>query len=935
MTEKLKELSQLGQSIWYDNIRRAMLTNGEFEELIAAGVLGVTSNPTIFEKAIAGSADYDAALEEFFAVGLDLDTIYEKLVLDDIATAADKLRPVYERTNGLDGFVSVEVRPTLANDTKGTIVEARRLFDSLNRPNIMIKVPATPQGIPAIETLIAEGINVNVTLLFSLRHYETVVEAYLTGLERRMKSGGDISQVASVASFFVSRVDSAVDRELDRVGNSSLKGKIAIANSKAAYLRFRQIFSGERWEKLAAAGARVQRPLWASTGTKNPEYPDTLYIDSLIGPDTVNTVPPATLNAYRDHGQVRQTLDSDLDQVNAQLEELSDLGIDLDSITQKLQDDGVAGFANSFAALMKSLSEKGDKLATGWKYLSYSLGEYQKVVDDALEEMNAERVMNRIWEHDHTLWKPDPSEISNRLGWLHIAEVSKEALPVLEDLVTSLRTDGYTQALLLGMGGSSLAPEVFRETFGVREGYLDLAVLDSTDPDAIYAQAEKLDLARTVFIVSTKSGGTVETLSFFKYFYNQVAALVGAEQAGSHFIAITDAGSQLDQLANRYNFRATFRNDANIGGRYSALSYFGMVPAALMGVDLDSLLERALSMACNNEGCNTPLAGDNNGARLGAILGELAKAGKDKLTLISSPDIASFGDWIEQLIAESTGKEGSGILPVVGEPVADPEFYGRDRLFVYLQLSDDPTYDQQVAALEKSGHPVIRMHLTDLYELGGQFFLWEMATAVAGHRLGINPFDQPNVEAAKVLARKMVNTYQQSGQLPLLEPTLQTEGIAVYTDAKSDATNPESPRDALDMIITEAQPGAYIALQAYIQPTPETDQALLALRTQIRNQTRLATTLGYGPKFLHSTGQLHKGDGGQGVFIQLTSDSSQDIPIPDEAGSDISSISFGVLKQAQALGDRQALLDGGRRVLRFHLGSDRIRGIEQLTQPSD
>ncbi|MEE9188783.1 MAG: bifunctional transaldolase/phosoglucose isomerase, partial [Anaerolineales bacterium] len=714
MAEKLKELNQLGQSIWYDNIRRAMLTNGEFEELIAAGVLGVTSNPTIFEKAIAGSADYDAALEEFFAAGMDLDTLYEKLVLDDIATAADQLRPVYERTNGLDGFVSVEVRPTLAKDTKGTIVEAKHLFNSLNRPNIMIKVPATPQGIPAIQRLIAEGININVTLLFSLLHYEAVAEAYLAGLEQRMTSGEDISQVASVASFFVSRVDSAVDRELDQVGNSSLKGKIAIANSKAAYIRFRQIFSGERWEKLALAGARVQRPLWASTGTKNPEYSDTVYIDSLIGPDTVNTVPPATLNAYRDHGQVRQTLDSDLDQVNAQLEELSNLGIDLDSITQKLQDDGVAAFANSFAALMKSLSEKGDKLATGWEYLTFSLGEYQKVVDDALEEMNAERVMYRIWEHDHTLWSPNPSEISNRLGWLHIAEISKEALPVLEDLVTSLRTDGYTQALLLGMGGSSLAPEVFRKTFGVREGFFDLAVLDSTDPDAIYAQAEKLDLARTVFIVSTKSGGTVETLSFFKYFYNQVAATVGAEQAGSHFIAITDAGSQLDQLASRYNFRATFRNDANIGGRYSALSYFGMVPAALVGVDLDSLLERALSMACNNEGCNTPLAGDNIGARLGAILGELAKAGKDKVTLISSPEIASFGDWIERLIAESTGKEGSGILPVVGEPVADPKFYGRDRLFVYLQLSDDPTYDQQVAALEKSGHPVIRMHITDL-----------------------------------------------------------------------------------------------------------------------------------------------------------------------------------------------------------------------------
>jgi transaldolase/glucose-6-phosphate isomerase len=549
--------------------------------------------------------------------------------------------------------------------------------------------------------------------------------------------------------------------------------------------------------------------------------------------------------------------------------------------------------------------------------------------------MNAKRVMNRIWEHDHTLWKPDPSEISNRLGWLHIADVTKEALPVLEDLVTNLRTDGYTQALLLGMGGSSQAPEVFRKTFGVQDGFLDLAVLDSTDPDAIYAQAEKLDLARTVFIVSTKSGGTVETLSFFKYFYNQVVATVGAEGAGSHFIAITDASSQLDKIASRYHFRATFRNDANIGGRYSALSYFGMVPAALVGVDLETLLERALGMACNNEGCNTPLAGDNNGARLGAILGELAKAGRDKVTLITSPEIASFGDWVEQLIAESTGKEGKGILPVVGEPVANPNFYGRDRLFVYLKLSDDPTYDKQVAALEKSGHPVVRMHLSDLYELGGQFFLWEMATAVTGYRLGINPFDQPNVETAKILARKMVNAYQEAGQLPPLEPTLQTEDITVYADAKLDATNPESPREALDTILAGAQPGAYIALQAYIQPTPETDQALLALRTQIRDRTRLATTLGYGPRFLHSTGQLHKGDGGQGIFIQLTSDSSKDIPIPDEAGSDFSLISFGVLKQAQALGDRQALLDGDRRVVRFHLGSDSVRGINKLIQASD
>jgi transaldolase/glucose-6-phosphate isomerase len=609
MTNRLKELSEYGQSIWYDNIRRAMLTSGEFEELIDAGVLGVTSNPTIFEKAIAGSADYDDSLRMYLDQGSDLNSIYENLVLEDIATAADQLLPVYKQTSGLDGYVSVEVRPTLANDTQGTIDEARHLFTSLNRPNIMIKVPATPAGIPAIETLVAEGININVTLIFSLEHYEAVAEAYLAGLEMRLASGEDISQVASVASFFVSRVDTAVDRELDRVGNPSLKGKIAIANAKTAYKRFRQIFNGERWEKLAAAGARLQRPLWASTGTKNPEYPDTLYIDELIGPDTVNTVPPATLNAFRNHGQVNPSLESELALAESQLEELGQLGIDLDTITQQLQDDGVASFAKSFESLMQSLTDKGEKLGTDWQYLSFSLGNYQEVVDEALEEMAAERVMKRIWEKDYTIWKPDPTEISNRLGWLRIAEVTEEAIPVINDLVASLQAEGYTQALLLGMGGSSLAPEVFRKTFGVRKGFLDLAVLDSTDPGAISAQTEKHDPAKTIFIVSTKSGGTIETLSFFKYFYNQVVESVGTELAGSHFIAITDAGSQLDEIASRYNFRAIFRNDPNLGGRYSALSYFGMVPAALVGVDLESLLERALTMVCNNEGCNNPILG--------------------------------------------------------------------------------------------------------------------------------------------------------------------------------------------------------------------------------------------------------------------------------------------------------------------------------------
>ena len=981
---KLHELANLGQAIWLDYIRRSFITSGELQALIDQGVRGLTSNPSIFEKAIAGSADYDADLRSLVEAGKSVGEIYESLVLDDIHRVADILRPVYDQTGGADGYVSLEVSPTLAHDTDGTIAEARRLFAALDRPNIMIKVPATAAGIPAIETLIGEGINVNVTLIFSLAQYEAVAEAYLAGLEKMAAAGGygnppygDVSTVASVASFFVSRVESAVDRQLDELIHSgqhtpeslipnpqSLKGKIATANGKVAYARFREIFRGERWEKLATQGARVQRPLWASTSTKNPLYPDTLYVDGLIGPDTVNTVPPATLQAFLDHGAASLTLEVGVDEARAQLARLAELGVDLDAITQNLQDDGVAAFAKSFEALMASIAEKREKLLAGWQLMTVSLGSYQDGVDAALAEMKQQQIMARLWAHDHTVWKPEPAEITNRLGWLHIAEVMSDNLDRLESLAEGVRSDGYTHALLLGMGGSSLAPEVFRRTFGVREGdhegrpYLDLAVLDSTDPGAVLAYAERLDLSKTLFIVATKSGSTVETLSFFKFFYNRlVEALrqgspprlpreprheysrwysrsgapprapprvlavvlavagqaVGKEQVGAHFVAITDPGSRLVDIAQKHNFRATFLNDPNIGGRYSALSYFGLVPAALVGVDLETLIHRALTMACNCESCNCAIAGDNNGARLGAIIGALAQAGRDKVTLVTSPAIASFGDWVEQLIAESTGKEGKGILPVVGEPLGPPDVYGGDRLFVYLRLEGDDTHDAAIQALEDAGHPVVRLRLNDLYDLGGQFFLWEMATAVAGHLLGINPFDQPDVESAKVLARKMVAEYKQQGTLSAVE-------AAPLTGA------------ALDRFLAQARPGDYVALQAYVQPTAETDAALAALRRRLRNRFRLATTVGYGPRFLHSTGQLHKGDAGHGLFIQFTADDPRDAAIPDEAGLPESSIIFGVLKMTQVLGDRQALLDAGRRVIRFHLGDDVVGGLKRLTE---
>jgi transaldolase/glucose-6-phosphate isomerase len=920
---KMHELAELGQAIWLDYIRRSLITNGGLQARVEQGLRGLTSNPSIFEKAIAGSDDYDDQLRRLSAQINSPDEIYEALAIEDIQMAADTLRPVYDETDGRDGYVSLEVSPDLAYDTEGTIAEARRLFKTVARPNLLIKVPATAEGIPAIETLIGEGINVNVTLMFSLDQYDAVAEAYLSGLEQLAANGGDVSRIGSVASFFVSRVDVMVDRMLDEIGTpeaEALKGTTGIANAKMAYQRFKSAFDTERWERLAAQGARLQRVLWASTSTKNPDYADTLYPDNLIGPHTVNTLPPKTLDAFLDHGTVALTLESDLEQERARLEQLAALGIDLDQVTDDLLEEGVDKFARPFSSLMESIAEKVTRLRGEWKRLETALGDHEALVTEALDEMAAGDVVDRIWAHDHTVWQPDPGEITNRLGWLDIADRMEDEIPRLEELADTVRAAGYTDVLLLGMGGSSLAPDVFSKTFGTREGYLNLAVLDSTDPSAVMAAAKGLDLRHTLFIVASKSGSTVETLSFFRFFYNRVALALGEDQAGDHFIAVTDPGSKLIDLAEQHGFRALFLNDPNIGGRYSALSFFGLVPAALLGIDLDRLLDRAVTAAA---GCQGDASGEENpGARLGAILGELALAGRDKVTFVTSPAIEPFGDWVEQLIAESTGKAGTGILPVVGEPLGPPEVYSDDRLFVHLQLGEDETHAAALAALEGAGHPVVRLRLRDLYHLGEQIFLWEFAVAVAGHGLGIHPFNQPNVEAAKVQARRMVERYQEEGELP---------------SGESSPVTAEALRDFLSQAGEEGSPSPhsnqpYIALQAYVQPTARTDAALLALRTQLRDRTRLATTVGYGPRFLHSTGQLHKGDAGNGLFVQLTADSPHDAPIPDVAGSSGSSITFGVLEAAQALGDRRALEDAGRRVIRFHLGEDVLGGLENLAQ---
>ena len=766
----LKELLKQGQSVWLDYIRRDLVRRGELKRLVEEdGIRGVTSNPTIFEKAIAGSTDYDEALGALLAQDpqANVEKLYEPLAVEDIQMAADILRPVYDESDGADGYVSFEVSPHLAHDTERTISEAKRLRAAVGRPNVMIKVPATLAGVPAIEELIAAGVSVNVTLMFSMKHYEAVARAYIKGVERC----ADPAKVASVASFFVSRVDTMADKVLESLGTAqalSLLGKVAIANSKIVYQRFLQIFHGEGFAALRQRGARVQRPLWASTGTKNPKYSDVLYVENLIGPETVNTLPPETLKAFRDHGKIiEDAVRESLDEAAAVLGRLRAVGIDLDAITERLQQDGVASFAASFDQLLAALEKKRRSMAgVELNRQELHLGTYQRRVNKRVRGWEAEQFSSRLWQKDHTLWSREPQpELTDRLGWLELPESMERPVGELRVFADKAKADGFKHVVLLGMGGSSLAPEVFQKTFGNAAGYPELLVLDSTHPAAVKSVEARIDPARTLFLISSKSGTTTETNSFFYYFWDRLKQLEA--EPGRHFVAITDPGTALEKLAAERKFRATFNAPEEVGGRYSALTVFGLVPAALIGVDVDEVLSRARAMS---QACGAAAAG-NPGLILGAALGELALAKRDKVTFLCSPSLAAFPSWVEQLIAESTGKDRRGIVPVANEGIAGPEKYGADRFFVYLTLSGDENHDldRQVAALEANGHPLARIDLNDKYDLGQEFFRWEVAVAAAGAALGIHPFNQPDVQLAGGVEKARAETQRRCRSPPVAD----------------------------------------------------------------------------------------------------------------------------------------------------------------------
>jgi transaldolase/glucose-6-phosphate isomerase len=921
---RLKQLEQLGQSVWLDFLSRELVTKGGVQKLIAEdGIGGMTSNPSIFQKSLSQGTDYDADIKAYVEAGQDVGLIFRNLSIADIRNAADALRPIYDRSKGADGFISIEVSPYIAHDTDASIAEAKSLWAEIAKPNLMVKVPGTKEGAPAVRALIGEGININVTLLFALDAYQAVIDAYIDGLEKR-PSNEDLSKISSVASFFLSRIDTMADDLIDEKlkdepgkGSeklASLRGKVAIASAKAAYQMFKKTFSGPRWEKLAARGARPQRLLWASTGTKNKAYPDTLYVDTLIGPMTVNTMPPETMDAFRDHGNPKaNTIEDDVAGSAQVLKDLKAGGISLDKITDALVIDGVAKFADAADKLYGALAQKREKLlGSALATVSLGLGEMQKAVDAEIKARDADGTARRIWAKDKTLWTNDDED--KWLGWLDVVdrELKDKAL---DGFAADIEKQKLSDAVLIGMGGSSLGSEVLRETFGHREGWPVLHVLDSTDPDQIRAVRDQIKIETTHFIVCSKSGSTLEPNILFDYFYEQ------SGQNGKQFTAITDPGSSMEKTAKEKTFAHVFYGEPAIGGRYSVLSKFGLVPAAAMGLDVRHLLNDTHKFMT---GCGPLVPADSNpGVKLGIALGVLAKQfGRDKVAIMTSKSLSSVGTWLEQLIAESTGKLGKGLIPIDREAPGDPGVYGNDRVFVYLRMSgsEDPT--SMLTALEKQGHPVIRITIEDSYQLGQIFYLWEMAIATVGAVIGINPFNQPDVEAAKIKTRAMTDAYEKSGKLDIAAPAYQNEQLSVYA---AKGVTGKDLSEILKTYLGTLKAGDYFAILAFITQNDAHEAALEKTRRRVRDAKKVATCLEFGPRFLHSTGQAYKGGPNTGVFLTLTADRAEKLPIPGHK------VDFETVQLAQAIGDVAVLDEKGRRTLRINFKNmkDGLKALDE------
>jgi transaldolase / glucose-6-phosphate isomerase len=941
----LLKLIDYGQSYWLDNLTRGKIKNGEIKKRVTKeGLRGITSNPSIFNKAISNSSDYNGQIKKLVGEKKGVHEIYEELTVKDVQDACDVLRPVFDESKGVDGYVSLEVSPYLAHDTERTKEEARRLYKKVNRPNCLIKIPGTKEGVPAIEEMLYEGISINVTLLFSIQSYEDVANAYINALERRANEGKSIDNIASVASFFLSRIDVLTDELLshlvmpeDTDSNSvrpeHLLGKTAIASAKIAYQSFKRIFSGERWDNLVSKGARVQRPLWASTSTKDPLYSDVKYVETLIGPDTVNTLPDETIAAFGDHGVIKEnSIEDDVAGAQETFDNLKKVGVDIDFVTDQLVNEGIQKFIEPYNNLMKTIANERQKfLETKTAKQSLSLGNSKSAVSAALKSLNEKQFARRLFAKDPYLWSYDEEQIKEiriRMGWLDSAEYFLGKFDEINEIVSAVKKEKYTHAVLLGMGGSSLCPEVSAATFKTKKGYLELFVLDNTDPEAIKNIESQIDYKKTLFIVSSKSGTTTETLSFYKYYYEK-SKEAGVENPGHHFVAITDPDTPLQHEAESKNFRHVFQNPIEFGGRYSALSFFGLVPMALIGIDIKTILNNSHQMQLS---CGPYVPAEANpGISLGTMLGINQRLGRDKVTFVLSDSISEFGLWVEQLIAESTGKLGLGLVPVEGEKLGKPENYSNDRVFVHLYTTsdDNKATERKIAALEKAGHPVAKIEIKDKLALGAEYLRWEVATATAGAIIGIDAFDQPNVAESKKNTKNLLDGWESKGSFSEGDPQVSSDGLAIYFDDNAKWLFDGKRRTTKEFLAAYAKLAKspdYLVILPYFLKTASRHKELQTLRFALRDKLKVATTLGYGPRYLHSTGQLHKGGPNRGVFLIITADANEEIAIPD------SKYGFATLQRSQALGDYHSLVNKDRRVIRINLGSDVEKGLKTLSE---
>jgi len=949
---KLPTLSliEAGQSPWLDFISRDLLRSGKLAGYIRdKGLLGVTSNPSIFQKAITTpGAGYETDVARLFAAGASTFEVYDELTVKDIQDACDAFAGVFEKSNSEHGFVSLEVDPGLADNEEATVLEGVRLFKKVARPNVMIKVPATAAGVRAFRRLIGQGVNVNVTLMFTLQHYRDVARAYLDGLADFKRKKGDLSKVHSVASVFVSRFDSLLDKKLEdlaqKTGDAArrasileLRGKAAVANSQLIYQEFLKYFATPEFHELKQSGAWIQKLLWGSTSTKNPEYSDLLYVEPLVGRETVNTLPLPTFEAVLDHGKIQpNTIEQDLEEAYQVIENLATLGIQLGEVGTGLQKSGAESFCEAFDVIMRTLEKLGFqnrkelKVAKvpSFQYKLSSLLSDDHHLQQTFDRADKENYLARLLKKDPTLWKNDEAHqkvINNRLGWLYSADWLLGKLHEIDRLGDELASEKIQNVVLLGMGGSSLAPEVLSLVCKATPAKkMAFYMLDTTDPTSILAVEKKIKLKASVFIVASKSGGTVETMSQYQYFYDKVLKLSGKgepgiTQAGRHFIAITDSGSGLEQLARERKFRRVLINPGDIGGRYSALSYFGIVPAMLVGIPVRTILKSAsdlLSATISNQKSRS-----NPSVGLGCVLGTLAKHNKNKVTFLTSRQLQPVGAWLEQLIAESTGKEGRGIVPVESEPALKLNQYGDDRVFVVLQLKGDSmtAVNPTLTAVRKAGFPIIDVEWDSEEQIGAEFLRWEIATVIASAVLEVNPFDEPNVKESKDLTGQVLARLEKTGKLPDPETVIRLSGAIPGTGKQKIAFE-----SALESWLGRLQKGSYVALLAYTERSKVYDAALAKLRKTIASALHVPVISGFGPRYLHSIGQLYKGGPQKGLFIVFYHEEKKDVKVPKTF------YRFGQLKKAQAIGDLSALSNKNLPVLAINLAKSPITQLKRF-----